>query len=170
MVGNVRHLAGENDDGIELDQNAAIVFVNSMEQQIDESLWQRRLWSVLLAAFGALALALVAVGLYGVLAQFVAQRTRELGVRMALGAEPDGIVRLVLGQGARLLAAGVAAGLVGTLALARLLGSLLFGVSALDPLSLAGATLALAAVALVASCLPARRASRLDPARALREG
>jgi putative ABC transport system permease protein len=206
VVGNVRHMAGESDDGLELyypytqypitnvyylvrtrgeplalaaavreaiqsvDRNAAIVFVKSMEQLIDESLWQRRLWSVLLNAFGLLALALVAVGLYGLLAYHVAQRTRELGVRMALGAEPDGIVMHVLGQGARLLAAGVALGLVGALGLARVLSNLVFGVSALDPLSLAGSTLALGLVAFVACYLPARRAARIDPARALRDG
>jgi putative ABC transport system permease protein len=205
VVGNVRHLAGEADDGLELyypytqfpitnvyylvrtredplalagavrqaihsvDRNAAIVFAKSMEHLIDESLWQRRLWSVLLNAFGLLALVLVAVGLYGLLAYFVAQRTREIGVRMALGALPRGILSQVIGHGARLLGAGAALGLVAALGLKRLLASLLFGVSAADPVSLAGATLLLGLVALFACYLPARRAARLDPVRALRE-
>jgi putative ABC transport system permease protein len=205
VVGNVRHLAGEADNGLELyypytqfpitnvyylvrtsgdplalvgavrqavhavDRNAAIVFTKSMEQLIDETLWQRRLWSVLLNAFGVLALALVAVGLYGLLAYLVAQRTRELGVRMALGAAPRGILSLVIGHGARLLGAGVAVGLVAAFSLTRLLSTLLFGVGAADPASLAGATLLLGVVALVACYLPARRAARLDPVRALRD-
>jgi putative ABC transport system permease protein len=205
VVGNVRHLAGEVDDGLELyypytqfpitnvyylvrtrgdplalagavrqaihsvDRNAAILFAKPMEQLIDESLWQRRLWSVLLNTFGLLALVLVAVGLYGLLAYFVAQRTREIGVRMALGASPRGILSQVIGHGVRLLGAGVALGLVAALGLKRLLASLLFGVTAGDPASLTGAMVLLGLVALLACYLPARRAARLDPVRALRE-
>jgi putative ABC transport system permease protein len=205
VVGNVRHLAGEADSGLEfyypytqypitniyyvvrtrgdpaslaatvrqtvasVDRNAAIVFVKTMEAVIDESLWQRRLWSVLLAGFGLLSLNLVAVGLYGLLSYLVGQQTREIGVRMALGAEPRRILGLVLGHGARLLAAGLALGLVAGLALKRVLGSFVFGVSATDPGNLAISSAVLAVVAMLACYLPARRASAVDPIRALRD-
>jgi putative ABC transport system permease protein len=205
VVSNVRHLAGERDDGLELyypytqypitniyyvvrahgdavdlipsirdavqsvDRNAAIVFAKPFDQLIDESLWQRRLWSVLLSGFSMLSLALVAVGLYGLLSYVVAQQRREIGVRIALGAMPRAILALVLGYGARLLVAGCILGLVGAFVLRRLLAALLFGVSAGDPDTLIGAVTLLAVVALVACYLPARRASAVDPIIALRE-
>jgi predicted permease len=204
VVEDVRTLAGEPDDGLELyypytqypitniyyvlrtrgdprsfipavrrtiqtvDQDAAIVFVKTMDRIMNESLWQRRLWSVLLSAFGALSLLLAAVGIYGMLSFLVAQRTREIGVRIALGARPAGILALVLGQGARLLALGLGLGLAGGLALRRLLSAVLFGVSATDPPTLAGAVAVLSAVTILACYLPARRASAIDPLAALR--
>jgi ABC-type antimicrobial peptide transport system permease subunit len=145
------------------------VFAKPFDRLIDESLWQRRLWSVLLTAFSALSLTLVAIGLYGLLSYLVTQQRREIGVRIALGAVPRSIQRLVLGHGTRLVVAGSVLGLIGALVLKRLLGSLVFGVSAGDPASLMGALLVLAAVALFACFLPARRASRIDPIIALRE-
>jgi putative ABC transport system permease protein len=152
-----------------VDKNAAIVFVKTMETLIDESLWQRRLWSVLLGAFGALSLALVAVGLYGLLSYLVAQRTREIGVRLALGARPRAILAQVLGQGARLLAVGVALGLLAGVALRRVLASLVFGVTTTDLGNLAAAGGVLGVVAVLACYLPARRASAVDPIVVLRD-
>jgi ABC-type antimicrobial peptide transport system permease subunit len=152
-----------------VDRNAAIVFAKPFDQLIDESLWQRRLWSVLLSGFSMLSLTLVGVGLYGLLSYVVAQQRREIGVRIALGAMPRAIFTLVLGYGARLLVAGCIFGLVGAFVLRRLLAALLFGVSAGDPDTLIGAVTLLAVVALVACYLPARRASAVDPIIALRE-
>ena len=124
--------------------------------------------AILASAFGALALALSAVGLYGVLSYRVAQRTGEIGVRMALGAQPGGMVRLVLGETARLVGIGIAIGITLVLGAARLIGSMLFGLSPTDAPSLAGAIAILLAVALVAGFVPASRAARIDPMTALR--
>jgi putative ABC transport system permease protein len=205
VVSDVRHLAGERDDGLEfyypytqypitniyyvvrvqgdplplipsireavqsVDRNAAIVFAKAFDRLIDESLWQRRLWSVLLSAFSALSLTLVAVGLYGLLSYVVAQQRREIGVRMAMGALPRAILALVLGYGARLLAAGCILGLAGAFVLRQLLATMLFGVSTGDPDTLIGALTVLAVVALAACYLPARRASAVDPIVVLRD-
>jgi putative ABC transport system permease protein len=127
-----------------------------------------RIGALLLGAFGVLALVLAAVGLYGVIAYSVTMRTRELGVRMALGARPADILRLVLGQGARLAAVGIGAGAVLAALVARVLGALLYGVSALDPVAYAVAATILLAVAALATLVPALGASRVDPLRALR--
>jgi ABC-type antimicrobial peptide transport system permease subunit len=121
-----------------------------------------------MAAFGALALLLASVGLYAVVSYSVGRRTRELGVRLALGASPLGIQKLVLGEGARLVATSVAIGLAGAAALAGFLRTLLVDVAPWDPLTYAGAAGSLAAVALVACWVPARRAARMHPVRALR--
>jgi len=150
------------------DRNAAIVFTKTMEQLIGETLWQRRLWGVMFAAFATLALALAAVGIYGVLSYAVTQRTREIGVRIALGATVGQVLKLVVTQGMKLVGAGVAIGLVTAFALTRLMANLLFGVTATDPLTFAGVALLLALVALVACFIPARRAGKVDPMIALR--
>src|SRR5207249_7375151 len=118
--------------------------------------------------FGGIALALASVGVYGVLAYSVSQRTQEIGVRMALGASRQTVFRLIVGQGARLAAAGVAAGIVGAFAVTRVVKSLLYNVSATDPLSFGLTALFLVVVALVASYVPARRATAVDPMIALR--
>lgn len=122
----------------------------------------------LLTAFAALALVLAAVGLYGVIAYGVAQRTREIGVRVALGARDADVARLVLGEGIRLAAVGVVLGLAGALAATRALRGLLYGVNPTDPLTFVAIALLLAGVALLASYIPARRALRVDPTEALR--
>ncbi len=111
---------------------------------------------------------LSATGLYGVISYLVSLRTREMGIRMALGAQTGDVVNLVLGQGARLTLIGLAIGIAGAFALSRLLASMLYGVSVRDPLTFAGVTVVLTAVALVASLLPARRAARTDPLLAIR--
>ncbi|MGE3190560.1 MAG: FtsX-like permease family protein, partial [Vicinamibacterales bacterium] len=127
-----------------------------------------RIGAALLGAFGALALLLAAVGLYGVVAYSVSLRTREVGLRMALGAERGAVVRLVLGQGARLAAAGIAIGLLVSAGVGKVLESLLYGVSAFDPVAYGVAAVLLFTVAVSANLIPALTASRIDPVRALR--
>lgn len=151
-----------------LDPAQPIGQISTMEQSIASSLATRRLMMVLLGAFAVLALVLASVGLYGVMALTVTQRTRELGIRMALGAERTSIFRLVLGQGMSLMAVGVGVGLIGAIALGRALVSLLYNVATLDPGAVATAVFLLLTVALVACCVPARRATRVDPIVALR--
>jgi putative ABC transport system permease protein len=150
------------------DPNVPWFRVRTMEQLVAGSVAQPRFYMLLLAVFALVAVSLAGVGLYGVLAQTVAQRGRELGVRMALGATARDVVRLVLRQSARLAAAGVVVGLLGGLAAARLLTSLLFGVQPRDPATFAVVGFGLFGVALVATFVPARRASRVDPMEALR--
>jgi predicted permease len=153
----------------QLDPKVPIQSPQRVRDVIDQSLWAVRLGAGLLAVFGVLALALACVGLYGVMAYSVGQRTQEIGLRMALGAGPAHVLGLVLRQGLVLVGAGVALGVAGALGVARLVGSLLFG-SAYDPLSFVGASAALIGVAAIANFLPALRASRVDPLVALREG
>lgn len=140
----------------------------TMDQLLDAPLAQPRLSALLLSGFSVIAVLLSAIGLYGVMAAGVRRQTHEIGVRMALGAMPSMIRRLVLGQVFGLAGAGVIAGLAGALAASRLLQSLLFNVSAIDPLTLTGVSVLLVAVATVAGYAPARRAARIDPVEALR--
>ncbi len=151
-----------------VDAEQPITEIKSMEQFASESVFQRRLSMVLLSLFAALALTLAAVGIYGVISYAVGQRTHEIGVRVALGARPTDVVRLVTWQGMRLALAGVAGGLALAFALTRTLASQLYEISVLDPATFAGVPLLLAGVALVACYIPARRASRVDPLVALR--
>ncbi len=152
----------------QLDPGVPISNVRAMDQVIGEHNSTRRASALLLAGFAATALLLAAVGLYGVLAHTVSQRTREMGIRMALGARRSDLLRLVLGQGMRLVIAGVVLGWIGSLALARFLGGFLFGVQPVDPVTYALLTAVLAAVASLACYLPARRAAATDPMGALR--
>jgi putative ABC transport system permease protein len=139
-----------------------------MEQDLKESLSSQRLLVSLLTVFAALALLLAAVGLYGAVSYGVSQRTREIGIRVALGAQPPEILRLVIGQGMRPALIGVAIGLASALAITRLLSGLLFGVSASDPRTYLGVALFLTAIVLFACYIPARRAMKTDPVIALR--
>jgi len=152
-----------------IDPEQAMADVRTMDEWMARSLEGRRAPMLLLALFGGVALMLSAIGIYGVLAFGVAQRSREFGIRQALGADPHAILSLVLGQGMRTTAIGVALGLCGALMLTRYLQSLLFGVGAYDLPVYAGVTLLLLVVALTACYLPARRATRVAPTVALRE-
>jgi predicted permease len=152
-----------------IDKDVPIFDVKTMDQRVAESLANRRFAAWLLAAFSSIALLLAAVGLYGVMAQSVLQRSREIGVRMALGARSGDVLRMILGQGAILVAAGLIAGTAAALGLTSLMKSLLFGVKPADPLTFGGVAGLLLIVALTAAYLPARRATRLDPVTTLRD-
>jgi predicted permease len=151
-----------------LDPNLAITNVFTIGQILSQALWAPRMGGILLALFGALALVLSAVGVYGVLSYSVNQQTREIGLRMALGAQRGDVMRLILGQGLRLTVVGLGLGILVALALMRVLVSLLFDVRAYDPSTYTAVTLLLTAVALLACYIPARRAMRVDPMVALR--
>jgi putative ABC transport system permease protein len=151
-----------------LDPDQPIGKITAMDEAIASSLATRRLTMVLLGAFAVLALVLASVGLYGVMALTVTQRTRELGIRMALGAERTNIFKLVLGQGMTLMAIGIGIGVIGAVAASRALMSLLYNVGAIDVWAVMTAVFSLLVVALIACCVPARRATRVDPIVALR--
>jgi hypothetical protein len=142
----------------------------TFDQLVEATVTQERLIAMLSSFFGGLALLLAAVGLYGVVAHAVRARQAEIGLRMALGAAPSSIVRLVFQRVGVLIAAGVAFGLAGSLWAARFVEALLFDLEARDPATFAGAAAVLVAVAVLAAWMPARRAARLDPATVLREG
>jgi ABC-type antimicrobial peptide transport system permease subunit len=139
-----------------------------MTETMAKSNAERRFTMIILGIFAGVTLLLAVIGVHGLLSYTVAQRTRELGIRMALGADSRNVRRLVLGQGARLALVGIGLGLVGAFATTRVLTSLLYGTSPGDPFALAAAILTLAAVTLVASWIPARRAAGTDPAVVLR--
>jgi predicted lysophospholipase L1 biosynthesis ABC-type transport system permease subunit len=143
--------------------------LRTMEEVDGRSTGRQNFNMLLLTTFGVMALVLAAIGIYGVMAYSVAQRTQEMGIRMALGADSSSIRRLVLWQGMRLTLYGVATGLAAAFGLSRFIASFLFGVKAWDPATFVTVPVVLASVALLAVWLPAARASRLDPARALRE-
>jgi ABC-type antimicrobial peptide transport system permease subunit len=140
----------------------------SLNDSIAASLFVQRISASLLSLLGSVALLLAAVGLYGVMALLVTQRTHEIGIRMALGAQRRHVLRLVLGEGIRLAGIGMIGGVVTALAVRRLLSTLLFGVGAADPLTYASVAILLTLVALAACYIPARRAMRVDPIVALR--
>jgi len=150
------------------DPRQAVTSVQPMEQYVEASLARPRLYAVLAVGFGALALVLAAIGLYGLMAYAVSRRTHEIGIRMALGAEPGAVLRSTLGHGARLAIAGLAAGIVCAMALSRFVSKLLYGVAEGDLLTYAGVIVLLGTVALLAAYQPARRASKVDPMVALR--
>jgi len=146
-----------------IDREVSIYDVQTMEHRLSSSISSRRFNLLLLGGFSLLALTLAAVGVYGVIAYIVTQRTHEIGIRMALGATVGNVLGLFIRQGMTLVAVGIALGLAGAWALTRIMKSLLFGVSATDPLTFVVSTLLLTVVAALACYLPARRAAKVDP-------
>jgi macrolide transport system ATP-binding/permease protein len=151
-----------------LDRNLAITNVQTIEEVLNQGLWAPRMAALLLTLFGVIALVLAGIGVYGVLSYSVTQQTREIGIRMALGARPAEVLRRVVSQGFRLAAAGLLVGLIAGLILMRFVASLLFGISAHDPITFGAVILVLGVVAFLACYVPARRASRVSPLVALR--
>ena len=153
-----------------LDPDLPVTDFTPLEQLVSASVARPRFYTALLALFAAVALALAATGIFGVMSYSVAQRRREIGIRIALSARAPDVLRMIVGRAMALAAAGLALGIIAALALGRALRSQLFGVGLLDPLTLGAVVLVLGASAAAASYLPARRAAALDPARTLREG
>src|SRR5262250_2856686 len=151
-----------------VDRDQASTQIQTAEQALNNSLAEPRLYAVLLGVFAALALSLAAVGIYGVMSYMVTERTREIGVRMALGAQAGSVLKMVIGQGMTLALIGVVIGSGAAVALTRLMSSLLFGVSATDPMTFVVIAILLSVVALLACYIPARRAAKVDPMVALR--
>ena len=151
----------------ELDPSLSVFNLRTLEEQVSNSLQPLKMNVLMLAVFGTLALLLASIGLYGVASYSVSQRTREIGVRMALGAQPSSVLGLVLGHGMVLVAAGLVIGLVVAYSAAGLMSALVVGVSTRDPLTFGATAAALGAIALLASYIPARRATRIDPLIAL---
>jgi ABC-type antimicrobial peptide transport system permease subunit len=151
-----------------VDPDVPIPAMMTMREVLDESVAQRRFQTMLSVIFGATALLLAVLGIYGVVAYSVARRINEIGIRVALGAGPGRVRRMVLAQGMLPVAAGLCVGVAGALAAGKLLGRLLYEVNARDPLSIAGVVIVLAAAAALACWGPARRATRVDPIQALR--
>jgi predicted permease len=151
-----------------VDQNLPLTDVRTQEEQIDQLLMNERIFADLTGGFGILALVLACIGIYGLMAYAVSRRTNEIGIRMALGARAEQVLGMVLREALGMTAAGIAVGLGAALALSKLIASLLYGLKAWDPGTLAGAAVLLALVALAASWVPARRAASVDPSRALR--
>jgi ABC-type antimicrobial peptide transport system permease subunit len=151
-----------------IDAQQPVGLMRSMDQLIADSVGTERLNFVLVSAFASVALLLTAAGLYGVMAYLVAERTREIGLRMAIGAESRQVVAMVLGQAGAMVALGIGIGVVGSLLLSRAIGSLLYGVSGVDPGIYLTVTVLLAVVALGAAAVPSLRATRIDPLAAIR--
>jgi putative ABC transport system permease protein len=164
----MRLVAVTRKEVLALDPEQPVYNVKSLEEILGASLAARRFQMLVLGIFAATALIMAAIGVYAVMAEVVVQRIHEIGIRMALGARPQDVLKLVMGRGMRMTCAGLAVGLAGALALTRWMSSLVFGVSPTDPLTFAGVALILTGVSLLACYIPARRASRLDPLTAIR--
>jgi putative ABC transport system permease protein len=150
------------------DPNEPISQIVMMDERLSDSVAQRRYQTLLFSVFAAVALVIAIVGIYGVISYAVSQRTHEIGIRMALGAQTGDVLRMVVGQGMRLTLIGAALGVAAALGLTRVIESLLFNISATDPATFVSITLLLVIVALIASYIPARRATRVDPLIALK--
>ncbi|MEK6405678.1 MAG: ABC transporter permease [Acidobacteriota bacterium] len=161
-------ISGIRDEVWAVDKDQPLTDVKTMDQHVADSVSPRRFNAMLLGIFASLALVLASVGIYGVMAYSVTQRTHEIGIRVALGAQSSHVIKLVVGRGTALVLTGVAIGLAGALALTRVMTSLLYGVSATDPMTFAVVSLVPVAFALLASYIPARRATKVDPMIALR--
>ena len=153
----------------EVDRDQPMSNVRSMDEMIETSMGQRRLSMVLLALFSGLALALASLGIYGVMSYAVTQRSREMGIRLALGATTSDVLRLVVRQGMALVLIGVGVGVAAALALTRVIASQLYAVRPTDPITFGTVALVLSAIALLATLIPARRATRVDPVVTLRD-
>ena len=151
-----------------IDKDQPVSDIRSMEEIVSEAVARQRFSMLLLGIFASLALVLAAVGIYGVMSYSVAQRTHEIGIRMALGAQKSDVLKLTVGQGLKLVSIGVAIGLLAALILTRVMSSLLFGISATDPTTFVTISMVLVSVALLASYIPALRAMKVDPMFALR--
>jgi putative ABC transport system permease protein len=151
-----------------VNKDVPLANVRTMQDVVANSVQRRRFSMLLLTIFAAVAMLLAAIGLYGVMSYSVAQRTKEIGIRMALGARRPDVLVLVVKQGMALVLLGIAAGIVLSLGMTRLISGMLFGITATDPLTFAGVALLLGAVAFLANYLPARRAASVDPMVALR--
>ncbi|MDP7691401.1 MAG: FtsX-like permease family protein, partial [Vicinamibacterales bacterium] len=152
-----------------LDPDLPVADTSTMAQHFDNAIAQPRFTMVLIGLFGALALGLATLGVYGMLSYYVAQRTHEIGVRVAIGARAQDVVSLVVARGARLTLVGLGLGLAGAATMSRLMTSVLFEVNSLDAATFTGVAVTLGAVTVAASYLPARRAARVDPITALRQ-
>jgi putative ABC transport system permease protein len=162
LISSIRDILGQ------IDKNVPMARVMTMNEIMSSSVAQPRLEAILLGFFGSLALLLAGIGIYGVIAYSVSQRTSEIGIRMALGASRFSVLRMVLSEGLRLASMGLGLGLILALALTRLMSQILFGISPTDPTTFGGILVLLAIIALLACYLPARRATRVDPMVALR--
>jgi putative ABC transport system permease protein len=151
-----------------VDKDQPVAAIDTMNHIVSDAIARQRFSMLLLGLFATLALLLASVGIYGVMSYSVAQRTREIGIRIALGARRGDVLQMTVKQGLKLVGAGMILGLVAAFFLTRVLASLLFGISATDPLTFVGISLVLLAVAIVASYVPALRATRVDPITALR--
>jgi putative ABC transport system permease protein len=162
LIATVRHIVGS------IDKDQPIFAIATMKQLVANSVSSRRMTLVLLGLFGTLALLLACVGIYGVISYSVAQRTHEIGIRMALGAQHRDVLRMIVGQGGRIAGAGVVIGVIISFGLVRFMTDLLFSVSAADPLTFGAVAILLALITMLACYIPARRAVRVDPMGALR--
>ena len=151
-----------------VDRNLPLLDIRTQDEQIAASMQHERIFAALTIGFGLLALVLACIGIYGIMAYNVSRRTNEIGLRMALGAQPDRVLRMVLREASWITTIGMAAGLGGALALGRLIASMLYGIKSWDPATFALSLVLLIIVALGASWIPARRAAGTDPMRALR--
>jgi ABC-type antimicrobial peptide transport system permease subunit len=162
LAGSVRRVI------LEFEPDQAITNIAPLQQEVQDTVAQPRFFTIVLSTFGAVALLLAVLGIFGVISYTVRQRTREIGIRMALGASKRDVIGMVLRRAAKLLAIGACIGIAGALLSGRLISGLLFGVQATDPLAIAGAVALLSASALLAAAVPALRATRIEPVTALR--